>query len=403
MTAATLLLPAPDNAWRVWRPRAASSAESVDSPGDAAHLARPLMIGLPAAACRSIGLCVPNAEPDLLEQLIHTALERRGLRLDTAKAGKNFRWHLLGQSAGQAIVSVDVLAEPFPEALIAEHAGDYTAALRLVEMPAGQIVILEEQGNVVLAVGHHGKLFHSHIFAQSPAADDAIALETTLARLAIESELGEGCISGVTLVGSGFDASLASRLGRALSLPVGTLGELPPKRESEAKNWSKMLPAAVREAQAARASRSRLVRWVILGSGLALSLVFLAYAYLVSQERIVADLEQQVELIREPASAVRETAQRWKSYSPAVDPQRYPMFLLAEITRLMPGTGIVIREFEVKGNSIDIRGEARDAQIAFAFIEDFKKNKVLSRYTWTSPSPEVKGTTATFRAQGKLQ
>jgi hypothetical protein len=361
------------------------------------------MIGLPATACRSIGLCVPNAEPDLLEQLILTALERRGLRLDPRKDGQNFRYHLLGQSAGQAIVSVDVLAEPFPETLIAEHAGDYTAALRLVELPAGQIVILEEQGNVVLAVGHHGKLFHSHIFAQSPVADDAIALETTLARLAIEAELGEGCISGVTLVGSGFDASLASRLGRALSLPVGTPGELPPKRESEAKNWSKMLPAAVREAQAARASRSRLVRWVILGSGLALSLVFLAYAYLLSQERIVADLEQQVELIREPASAVRETAQRWKSYAPAVDPQRYPMFLLAEITRLMPGTGIVIREFEVKGTSIEIRGEARDAQIAFAFIEDFKKNKVLSRYTRTSPSPEVKGTTATFRAQGKLQ
>jgi hypothetical protein len=63
----------------------------------------------------------------------------------------------------------------------------------------------------------------------------------------------------------------------------------------------------------------------------------------------------------------------------------------------------VIRDFEVKGNEIDIRGEARDAQLAFQFIEDFKLNKVLSRYTWTNPRPEVKGTTATFRAQGKLQ
>ena len=45
----------------------------------------------------------------------------------------------------------------------------------------------------------------------------------------------------------------------------------------------------------------------------------------------------------------------------------------------------------------------RDAQLAFQFIEDFKKNKALSRYTWTNPRPEVKGTTATFRAQGKLQ
>jgi hypothetical protein len=52
---------------------------------------------------------------------------------------------------------------------------------------------------------------------------------------------------------------------------------------------------------------------------------------------------------------------------------------------------------------IEIRGEARDAQLAFQFIEDFKKNKILSRYTWTNPRPEVKGTTATFRAQGKLQ
>lgn len=68
----------------------------------------------------------------------------------------------------------------------------------------------------------------------------------------------------------------------------------------------------------------------------------------------------------------------------------------------MPGSGIVIREFEVKGSDIEIRGEARDAQLAFQFIEDFKKNRVLSRYQWTAPRPELKGTTATFRAQGKL-
>ncbi|MBK8093627.1 MAG: hypothetical protein IPK32_17030 [Verrucomicrobiaceae bacterium] len=403
MTASTLLLPAPDAAWRVWRPRASTSSGNVDSPVDAAHLAKPLVIGLPASACRSIGLTIPQADPDVMEQLIVTNLERRGLRLDSAKGGKNYRWHLLGQAAGQAIISVDVLADPFPENLAAEHAGDYTAALRLLELPAGQLVITEEQGNLVLAAGHQGKLFHSHIFAQSGAPDDALALELTLARLALEADLGAGSITGVILAGNSFESRLADRLSKALDLPVRAVAELSPKKDSDTKNWLKMLPASVREAQAARASRSKMLRWILLGSGLALSLIFLGYAYLVSQQRRVDELEREVELIREPATAVKETAARWKSFAPAVDTQRYPMFLLAEITRLMPGTGIVIRDFEFKGSSIELRGEARDAQIAFQFIEDFKKNKILSRYTWTSPSPEVKGTTATFRAQGKLQ
>jgi hypothetical protein len=366
-------------------------------------LAKPLLIGLPATACRTIGLLVPQADDETLEQLIITNLERRGLKLDPSPEGKNYRWHHLGHNGSQAIISVDVLAEPFPEKLAANHASDYTAALRLAELPADQIILLEEQGDLVLAASHRGKLYHSHIFAQAPAADDALALEITLARLAIEADLGEGSLTGVSLVGASFESGLAKRLGDALGIPVRNVAELAPKSEADTKTWTKLLPVAVRTAQQAAISRAKMIRWSMLGSGLVVSLIFLSYAYLVSLERQAADLAQQADLIREPAEAVRETSDRWKSYSQAVDSQRYPMFLLAEVTRLMPGSGIVIRDFEVKGNEIDIRGEARDAQLAFQFIEDFKLNKVLSRYTWTNPRPEVKGTTATFRAQGKLQ
>lgn len=403
MSAATLLLPAPDNAWRVWKPRARSSSESVEAPAEAAHLAKPLLIGLPAAACRTIGLLVPQADEETLEQLIITNLERRGLKLDPSPEGKNYRWHHLGHNGGQAIISVDVLAEPFPEKLAANHASDYTAALRLAELPADQIILLEEQGDLVLAASHRGKLYHSHIFAQAPAADDALALEITLARLAIEADLGEGSLTGVSLVGASFESGLAKRLGDAVGIPVRNVAELAPKAEADTKTWTKLLPVAVRTAQQAAISRAKMIRWSILGSGLVVSLIFLSYAYLVSLERQAADLAQQADLIREPAEAVRKTSNRWKSYAEALDSQRYPMFLLAEISRLMPGSGIVIRDFEVKGNEIDIRGEARDAQLAFQFIEDFKKNKILSRYKWTNPRPELKGTTATFRAQGKLQ
>jgi len=402
LSAATLLLPAPDAAWRVWKPRASASAEAVDSPSQASHLSKPLVIGLPAAACRTIGLILPQAESDLLEQIIVTQLERRGFKLEQDAAGKNCRWHLLGNLGGQAVVSVDLLADPFPEALAAAHASDYTAALRLAQLPVGHIVIIEEQGDLVLAASHQGKLYHSHIFAQTPAAEDALALEITLARLTLESDLGTDSITGVALIGANFDRGLVTRLSSVLDLPVRIVADLPPNTALDTRTWSKLLPVGIRSVQTANVRRGKLTRAIVLGGMLYLSLAFLAFAYLHFQEQRAAKLAEEVEATSEPAAAARKANERWKVLAPAIEPKRYPLFLLAEINRIMPGSGIVIRDFEVKGAEIDIKGEARDAQLAFQFIEDFKKNRILSRYEWTNPRPEVKGTTATFRAQGKL-
>ena len=402
LSAATLLLPAPDTAWRVWKPRNTTSMEAVESPAEAAHLAKPLIIGLPAAACRTIGLILPNTDAELLEQIIVTQLDRRGFKLESDAAGKNYRWHLLGHAGGQSIVSVDVLADPFPATLAAEHASDYTAAQRLAQLPTGHIVIVEEQGDLVLAASHQGKLYHSHIFAQVPATEEALALEITLAHLSLEAELGSGSVTGVALVGANFDRAMPTRLGALLDLPVRIVAELPPNTALETRTWSKMLPSGIRASQTASVRRGKLTRALVLGGLLYASLAFLGFAYLHFQEQRVAALAAEVEATSEPAAAVREANARWKVLTPAIEPKLYPMFLLAEINRIMPGSGIVLRKFEVKGSSIEIRGEARDAQLAVQFIEDFKKNRILSRYEWTSPRPEVKGTLASFRAQGKL-
>lgn len=402
LSAATLLLPAPDAAWRVWKPRANASAEAVESPAETSHLGKPLVIGLPAASCRTIGLILPQTDSELLEQIIVTQLERRGFKLEQDSAGKNYRWHLLGTSAGQSVISVDLLADPFPQALAAEHASDYTAALRLAQLPVGHIVIVEEQGDLVLAASHQGKLYHSHIFAQAPLNEESLALEITLARLTLEADLGVGTIEGVALVGSSFDKALASRLSDVIDLPTRIVAELAPNTALDTRSWTKMLPAGIRQAQTASVRRGKITRALVLGGMLYLSLAFLAFAYLRYQEQRAAELAEEVALTSEPAAAVRKANERWKALAPAIEPKRYPLFLLAEINRIMPGSGIVIREFEVKGSEIEIRGEARDAQLAFQFIEDFKKNRVLSRYQWTAPRPELKGTTATFRAQGKL-
>lgn len=399
---ATLLLPTPDTTWRVWKPRATSPGESISSPAEVKPQGKNIVIGLPATACRSIGMVLPNADHEVLEQILITQLDRKGLKLHGG-ADRNFRWHLLTQTSTTATVSVDVLAETFPEDLAVTQASDYTAALRLLALPAGQILITEEHGSLVLAAGYQGKLYHSHIIAPGLVSNEELAQEISLARLALDAELGEGFITGITLLGSTWDRSAVENLESRLGLPVRSQAQLAPNAELDTRQWPRLLPATVREAQQSAARRSKWLRFSLLGGLLAVALVFLAFAYLTYLERTAEQLTADVEASSEPAALVKKTAEQWKALAPAIEPKRYPMVILATVTKLMPPSGIVIRDFEIKDNEIDLRGEARDTQTAVQFVEDLQKDPLLSLYTWSKPQPTVKDKTALFRAQGKAQ
>ena len=399
LSAATLLLPSQDAAWRLWKPRASSAAEEVESPADCQSSASSLVIGLPATACRSLGLVLPMADHEVLNQMVETHLERHGLR--TAEGTlRPHRWHLLGQQSGMAVISVDVLADPFPEHLTVNHASDYVAALRLLELPENQLVIMEEQGECLVATSFHGKLFRSHLFAPAGASAEDIALELRLTQLALNAQPVLGEIQGVTLVGRGWDAQ---RLRQLLTLPVSTVESLPRAGQLETNQHAALLPDSVRLAREGARRRAKWMRHSVLGALLYAAFVFLGFAYLRHHEQRLRELEQQVELTTAPAGAVKKTAEAWKSLAPALDPNRYPMVLMAEITRLMPPSGIVLREFEGRTDDIELRGEARDAQLAYQFLEDLQKHRVLGRYQWSMPQPSVREKTASFRAQGKLK
>jgi hypothetical protein len=402
LNAATLLLPAPDAAWQIWKPRATAAGRVVERPDEVGHGAKPLVIGLPATACRTVGMVLPNADHELMEQMIMTHLERKGLKLVGGEA-RNFRWHLLTQTAATATVSVDVLADPFPEDLALTQASDYTSALRLANLPHGQMVITEEHGSLVLALGYQGKLYHSHLFAPATAGAEDIAMEVVLARLALENDLGAGSISGVSLVGASWDATVTTSVEMLCGLPVRAVGQLSPNGELDHQNWTRLLPATVRAAQDSASRRRKLIRYGVFAGIVAVALLVGAFLYLAQLEMRAAQLTSDVAKTAPEAEQIKRTAQRWKMLGPAIEPKQYPLVLLSEITKLMPPSGIVIREFTVKGNEIDIRGDARDAQMAFQFVEDLQKHSVLGRYQWTKPQPTVREKTASFRAQGKAQ
>lgn len=373
----------------------------MDHPSSFTDTSKPVVIGLPASACRTIGLILPQSDESVLEQMIIAQLEKRGIK-GVAGEGRNFRWHQLGAAGPLAILSVDVLADPFPEPLAVPHATDYTAALRLSQLPQGHIVVIEEQGDAILAAGYQGKLFHSHIVGQHSGDIADLAQDIQLTRLSLEAQQGFGLITGVTLVGS-WSSQTRAELTAATGLPVELTPQLPKDTSLGAHDWTKLLPSSVLEAQLSARRRSKLIRISVLAVLMAAALTFLGFSYLRVQEQKASRLAEEVEKTAPAAEKVKKTAEHWKALAPAIEQNRYLLVQLNDITSVMPPSGIVIRKFEAKTTEIEIRGEARDAQTAFQFLEDIKEHRNLGRYEWSMPQPSVREKTASFRAQGKLK
>ena len=394
-------MPAPDSSWRVWKPRAASPADAVEHLSQFTDTSKPLLIGLPASACRTIAMALPQSGDDVIEQMVMAQLEKRGIKA-RADVDRNFRWHQLGASGPLALVSVDVLAEPFPASLVVNHAFDYTAALRMAHLPEGRLVITEEQGDLVLAASHQGRLLHSHIMGQQPVSPEDLAQEISISKLALDSLPVFGGVRGITLVGGDWDRAFKEALAAATGLPVEIAGQVPPERDLDSKSWTTLLPAAVRESQRAALNRRNLLRYALLGVGLYVALGFFSFAYLRFLGQRAQTLATEVADTAPAALAVKKTAGRWKALSPALESPHYPMVQLLDLTSVMPPSGIALRDFEAKTGELDIRGDARDLTTAFTFLEDIKKHKNLGRFTWSMPQPKVEGKVASFHATGKL-
>jgi len=400
-TTASFLMPDAAPTWQLWKTLNSGNPVPVEFPSECRQNGKPLVVGLPATACRTVGLVLPEVTADLLPSMIEAQLEKRGFTI-VAPPQANYAWHLLGAQHGQMFVSVDVLGHPFPQELIVPHAVNYAAALRMRQLPADELVIVQEQDQIVLAFGQQGKLWHSHIIGSTATAAEDLAREIRLAQMVLENTATASPILGIELVGQHL-AQLKPALQASLKLPLKTAAHLEASRQVKMEPGQKLLPLAVYDAQK-RQVRKRQVTLAALVLAVLYTVLFLfGWMYISRIEAEKAALQARINDTGGPAASVRTTAQRWRALEPATDVQRYPMVQLSQITSLMPPSGILIKKFTAELAEVEIDGDARDAQSATQFLEDLKKHPQLGRYAWSMPVPAVRNNVATFKIQGTLQ
>lgn len=400
MSQSKIALPDDQRGWTLWsgRKTVGEDRELEDLVGQGVDV----FVGVPATLCTTFSVKIPTTEESLFGAMVQAQIEKRGLSHPGEPEGTPHSHYVIEQEGHETLLSVDVLSEDFPETLCLPRAVGYAPSARLLRLPDDQLFLWTEHKRLVLAVNRHGRLSHVQVLSAEPVLSTAAAQEINLTTLSLQAEglveeapelLVAGSIAEV-------DPEQRSEFEKALLMPAEFTAEPVSPTTSAPELDEGFLPTAVVGARRKRGSTRKRTAAAFFAAAVYLVIGTFLWMYAQRTEAKIADLEQQVDATRPEVAALQETEARWRILEPGFDLHYYPLVQLNEITRAMPGSGVVIREYETRGRNVSIRGRARDLQLAEQLKEDLEANPFFRAYSWDLPKPEIRDGTVTFRIQG---
>jgi len=407
-----LILPATTAHWEVWKGTRGGESEwrgPAGSPVQAATEGAAAVIGLPARACRTFAFVVPTEDPKLFRQLAFAQLERRGLAAGPAEE-TSFACHVIGRAeTGGSVLSVDVVLPEGAVLPLPARTHGLLPSLRLFSLPEGRLVLLEEQGRLVLCAGSGGRLVHSQVISGARGLDAHVGQELRVASLALPQQGLVPEVSGVEAWGD-FPADEVAALTRQAGLPVEARPRPAPRLRADLRRaGADLLPPAIRTK--ARARRRRPLGWIAAAAAGAaiLALGWHQQARLRALEAEAVRLETQIQSaagepgrVQGEQTQLKNVQERWAALRPAVEPRRYPLRQLNALARCLGASAAVLMRFESKPDAVSVGGTARSAGDAYALYNAIRAEPELGLHNWSMAQPSLSTDgTATFVITGK--
>lgn len=163
-----------------------------------------------------------------------------------------------------------------------------------------------------------------------------------------------------------------------------------------------LLPEALVRVKRRRAFKKELeLSGILTGLVLMLAWAFMQVQIHKQQERIDA-LKAEIAPIKDTALAVAEKREQLRLGEQLSD-RDLPLLVLAELYRLTP-PGIYVIEMTVKDKEVNIRGQARSTDLAFAYPSALMKSNVLGNVQFHGAHPITKGegTVTEFRCSCQI-
>lgn len=368
------------------------------------------MVALPARACRTLSFRAPTQDRRLVRKLAYAQLEKRGLAAGSPEQ-TSFDCHLHPGAQDRSLVTVDVVTPGSSWTPDLAKARGIFAFPRLFHFPPGKLIIIEEQGRLVLCAGADGRLAYSQIVSTGRDLNGRAAPEIRIASMALQQQGVVSEVTGVELWGD-FSLGDAQALGAQIDLPVVTRARPAPTVQAvERETSQQLLPGASRAALLDR--RRKRSRWAV-----PVSLLILGGFLVVRQHHKLVALEQEAARIEAAVSAasgqtsqlqadmnrVRAAQERWSALRLALEPRRYPLIVLNGLTRCIPGGGVVLGRFESKISELTVTGTSRSAMEAYTYFNAVRQDQQLGVYGWSMAQPTIAADgTATFQIKGQMR
>jgi hypothetical protein len=409
----TVIVPAAEANWEVWSCSPGHDCVwqgSAEDPAVASAGKRSVVVALPARSCRTLSFHAPTQDRHLVRKLAYAQLEKRGLAAGSPEQ-TSFDCHVHPAGEDRSLVSVDVVTPGSAPALDLARARGLFPFPRLFNLPEGKLIVLEEQGRLVLCAGAYGRLVYSQIVSTTRNLNGHAAPAIRIASLSLQQQEVVSEIAGVELWGD-FSVGDAQELASQIGLPVVARARPALTAQAVERETSpQLLPMASRAARDQR--RRRRLRWAGPAAAAMLILAWGAWHYykLVSLEKKAAQLETAVSAssgetsqLKADQARVRSAQERWASLRLALEPRLYPAVVLNGLTRCVPSGGVVLVRFESKVSELTATGTARSAMDAYAYFNAVRQDQELGVYGWSMVQPAIAADgTATFQLKGQMR
>jgi type II secretory pathway component PulL len=386
-----------DGSWAV------SSADTMEEAAPLLTSADDVVLGLPVNAILTQRLRLPPAEaadfPDMVRIQVEKALPYPPEEISTD-------FEVIEQTEEGSVVSVvavhneklSEIAQPLlSRGIIPTQVTVYAAQRANTHASAGRAFLLyREEESLVCAISEEGKLGFTHSLNGAGEAQ----LHRDLPQVALSAELqGIDTSFGAVLLDESLhemrDALQGIFVNRADYISV----ETPP-----APSKLNLLPDAWRQ-QRLQIARQREWKKRALWAAAAYAAVLVAFTIYIFILRFeVGRLDRAIERDEPNTAFVKETEARWRALAPAIDPRFYPIEILLHLHSSLPSQEVQITTYNQSARQLSVDGEARNASLAYQFVEKLKSHPELQAWTFEMASPRIlPNDHAQFRIEGRTK
>lgn len=339
-----------------------------------------------------------NSKDDaIISEVINTESEQLGVRPGDG-TGKLVEWRAIDQNGSRTLVQSVAIPWDLPEINSGQtNWMEFIPQFELFEPPVDSLVLWKEAKRWTCGYVRGDQWAYVHNLGEADSFS-LTAKEIALTALELNSK-GYIPVPRQVVVWSAPTEDVQRALETEFDIPVN-FERKPTPSTGNTKAWS-LEPHEISTRKTEKKSRRRGAFFVVLLLLVSLLLVLAAVFHLKQLEAGNTILRSRIEKNQPLADEIELTIEKWNTLGPAIAPERSPIEIFHQLSKLVPPRGFRITSFEYLNNkTIVIRGEAETMPQAIQFKEKLSQCVPLQDYKWDLPQPQPKGDVTSFFAQG---